>query len=484
MTTTVAADAARTVKRPRWYRELYVQVGIAIVLGVVLGHVAPHLAVKMKPLGDAFISLIKMVIGPVIFCTVVGGIAGLGDMKKVGRVGGKALLYFEVVSTLSLIVGLVAGHVLQPGAGFNVDASKLDAHAIAAYTSQARDNSTVAFLMRIIPDTVVSAFVGGNVLQVLLIAVLFGASLAAMGERGKVLTAFFSDLTDVFFGIVRIVMKVATLGAFGAIAFTIGTYGVGAVLPLLKLIGAFYFTLLLFVVVVLGLIARVMGVNIFRFMHYIREEILIVLGTSSSEAALPQMLLKLERLGCSKPVVGLVIPAGYSFNLDGTNIYLTMAVLFLAQAFNVHLSLTQELTLVIVAMLTSKGASGVAGAAFVMLTSTLSVFPLIPVSGMVLILGIHRFMGTGLAIVNTIGNGVATIVVAAWEHELDRDRLNAVLRGEDSGAHTVPMTPGESGVIPTGEAGSGARNSVPPGLALDRQGLPGPRDVSVVRHGR
>lgn len=415
------------VRRPL-YRHLYVQVLIAIALGVLLGHFAPELAVKMKPLGDAFIKLIKMVIGPIIFCTVVGGIAGMGDMKKVGRVGGKALLYFEVVSTFSLLVGLLGGHLLRPGAGFHIDPTKLDASALSSYTSKAHAQGTVEFLMHIIPNTVVDAFVSGNVLQVLLVSVMFGAALAAMGERGKPVSDFINALSGAFFGVVHIVMKVATLGAFGAIAYTIGTYGVGSVLPLLKLIGAFYLTLAVFVVVVLGAVARVMGVNIFRFMHYVREEILIVLGTSSSEAALPQMLEKLERLGCSKPVVGLVVPAGYSFNLDGTNIYLTMAVLFIAQAFDVHLSLSQELTLVLVAMLTSKGASGVAGAAFVMLTSTLSVFPVIPVSGMVLILGVHRFLGTGLAIVNTIGNGVATVVVAAWEKELDRDRLDAVMR--------------------------------------------------------
>jgi aerobic C4-dicarboxylate transport protein len=352
----------------------------------------------------------------------------MGDMKKVGRVGGKALLYFEVVSTLSLLIGLAAGHLLRPGAGFNLDPSKIDASALSGYATQAHEQSTVEFLMHIIPNTVVDAFVTGNVLQILLISVLFGAALAALGERGKPLVEFIGGLANTFFGIVHIIMKTAAIGAFGAIAYTIGTYGVGSVLPLIKLIGAFYLTLSVFVVVVLGAIGRVMGFNIFRFMSYIREEILIVLGTSSSEAALPGMLEKLERLGCSKPVVGLVVPAGYSFNLDGTNIYLTMAVLFIAQAFNIQRTFTQEMTLVVVAMLTSKGASGVAGAAFIMLTSTLLVFPVIPVSGMVLILGIHRFMGTGLAVVNTIGNGVATLVVSAWERELDRDKLDAAMK--------------------------------------------------------
>jgi aerobic C4-dicarboxylate transport protein len=430
-----SATLTQTARSPRkpFYRALYFQVFAAIVLGVLLGHFAPSLAVKMKPLGDAFIKLIKMVIGPIIFCTVVAGIAGMGDMKKVGRVGGKALLYFEVVSTLSLVVGLIGGHLLKPGAGFNLDPAKLDTKALADYTMAAHHQNTVDFLMHIIPETLVSAFTTGNVLQILLISVLFGAALAALGERGRALTQLIDQVAHTFFGIVHIIMKVAAIGAFGSMAFTIGTYGIGAVLPLLKLIGAFYLTLLVFVLVVLGAISRALGFSILRFMGYIREEILIVLGTSSSEAALPQMLEKLEALGCSKSVVGLVVPAGYSFNLDGTNIYLTMAVLFIAQAFNVELSLVQQLTLVGVAMLTSKGASGVAGAAFVMLTSTLLVFPLIPVSGMVLILGIHRFMGTGLAIVNTIGNGVATLAVAAWERELDRDKLDAVMSRRRAG---------------------------------------------------
>jgi aerobic C4-dicarboxylate transport protein len=430
--TAVMTSHPRSAKKP-FYRTLYFHVFVAIILGVLLGHFAPSLAVKMKPLGDAFIKLIKMVIGPIIFCTVVTGIAGMGDMKKVGRVGGKALLYFEVVSTFSLVVGLFAGHLFQPGKGFNLNPATIDTKALAGYTAAANHQNTVDFLMHIIPETVTSAFASGNVLQILLISVLFGAALAATGERGRPLVDIIDRFAHTMFGIVHIIMKVAAIGAFGSIAFTIGTYGIGAVLPLLKLIGAFYLTLVVFVLVVFGAISRIFGFSILRFMSYIREEILIVLGTSSSEAALPQMLEKLERLGCSKSVVGLVIPAGYSFNLDGTNIYLTMAVLFIAQAFNVQLTLTQQLTLVGVAMLTSKGASGVAGAAFVMLTSTLLVFPLIPVSGMVLILGIHRFMGTGLAIVNTIGNGVASLVVAAWEHELDRAKLNAEMSRRRAG---------------------------------------------------
>jgi aerobic C4-dicarboxylate transport protein len=424
--TAVMNSTARRTKKP-FYRALYFHVLVAIVLGVLLGHFDPSLAVKMKPLGDAFIKLIKMVIGPIIFCTVVTGIAGMGDMKKVGRVGGKALLYFEVVSTLSLVIGLIAGHIFRPGAGFNLNPATINTKELSAFTTAAHNMSAVDFLVHLIPDTVSSAFTTGNVLQILLVSVLFGAALAALGERGAPLTKMIDQIAHTFFGIVHIIMKVAAIGAFGSIAFTIGTFGIEAVIPLLKLIGSFYLTLAIFVLVVLGAISWALGINIVRFMSYIREEILIVLGTSSSEAALPQMLEKLERIGCSKSVVGLVIPAGYSFNLDGTNIYLSMAVLFIAQAFNVELTLTQQLTLVGVAMLTSKGASGVAGAAFVMLTSTLLVFPIIPVSGMVLILGIHRFMGTGLAIANTIGNGVATLVVAAWEKELDRSKMNEVM---------------------------------------------------------
>jgi aerobic C4-dicarboxylate transport protein len=424
--TTAPAVSAVKIKKP-FYRELYFQVFAAILIGVALGHYAPDVAVKMKPLGDAFIKLVRMVIGPVIFCTVVTGIAGMGDMKKVGRVGGKALLYFEVVSTFSLVIGLIAGHLFHPGAGFNLDASKIDTKSLEGLATKAHDQTISGFLLNIIPDTFFDAFARGNVLQILFMSVLFGAALAALGDRGKIITEFVEKTASVFFGIVHIIMKVAALGAFGAIAFTIGTYGIGSVVPLLKLIGSFYLTLVVFVLVVLGIVARLIGFRILPFLSYIREEILIVLGTSSSEAALPQMLEKMERLGCSKSVVGLVIPAGYSFNLDGTNIYLTMAVLFIAQAFNVNLTLTQELSLIVVAALTSKGASGVAGAAFIMLTSTLLVFPIIPVSGMVLILGIHRFMGTGLAIVNTIGNGVATLVVSAWDKELDRDKMQKVM---------------------------------------------------------
>ncbi|AJC20841.1 dicarboxylate/amino acid:cation symporter [Pandoraea pulmonicola] len=410
-------------KKP-FYRILYVQVLIAIVIGVLLGHFKPDLAVQMKPLGDAFIKLIKMIIGPVIFCTVVTGIAGMEDMKKVGRVGGKALIYFEIVSTLALIIGLFATHILKPGAGFNVDINSLDPKAIAGYAEKAAHGDTfVDFLLHLIPNTITDAFAKGEILQILVIAILFGAALSAIGERGRVVTGWIDSVSGVLFRVVHIITKVAPLGAFGAMAFTIGKYGIASLVPLAKLMGTFYLTSFLFVIVVLGLIAKVTGFSIFRFLAYIKEELLIVLGTSSSEAALPHLMEKMEKAGCSKSVVGLVIPTGYSFNLDGTNIYMTMAVLFIAQATNIDLTWGQQLTLLAVAMLTSKGASGVTGAGFITLAATLAVIPTIPVAGMVLILGIDRFMSECRALTNICGNGVATIVVSAWEKELDRKKL-------------------------------------------------------------
>ena len=417
------------LKKP-FYRILYVQVIAAIVAGIVLGHFASKLAIDMKPLGDAFISLVKMVIGPIIFCTVVTGIAGMEDMKKVGRVGGKALLYFEIVSTFALVLGLIATHVLKPGAGFNVDIKTLDGKAVAAYAEKAaHGDSAVDFFLHIIPKTFTDSFAHGDILQILLIALLFGTVLATIGERGKPVTNFIESLSHVLFGIVRIVTKLAPIGAFGAMAFTIGKYGLGSLLPLLKLIGTFYLTAIVFVLLVLGTIARIVGFNIVRFIGYIKEEMLIVLGTSSSEAALPQLMEKLEKLGCSRSVVGLVVPTGYSFNLDGTNIYMTMAVLFIAQATNTDLTLAQQLTLIAVAMLTSKGASGVTGAGFITLAATLAVVPTIPVAGMVLILGIDRFMSECRALTNIVGNGVAAVVVSAWEKELDRAKLKRALLG-------------------------------------------------------
>jgi aerobic C4-dicarboxylate transport protein len=415
------------MKKP-FYKVLYVQVLFAILCGILLGVFYPKLAVDMKPLGDGFIKLIKMIIAPVIFCTVVAGIAGMQDMKKVGRVGGKALLYFEVVSTFALAIGLIVANIVRPGDGFNADPATLDTKSIAEYTAKAKNQSTVDFVMNIIPNTFVDAFAKGEILQVLLIAILFGVSLSMLGQRGKPITKFIDDLSHAIFGVVGIVMKVAPIGAFGAMAFTIGKFGIASLLPLAKLMGAFYLTCGVFVFGVLGLIAYFTGFSIWRFVSYIKEELLIVLGTSSSESALPALMRKLEKLGCSKSVVGLVVPTGYSFNLDGTNIYMTMAALFVAQATNTELTIWQELTILGVAMLTSKGASGITGAGFITLAATLAVVPTIPVAGMALILGIDRFMSECRALTNFVGNGVATIVVSKWEGELDHDRLAAELK--------------------------------------------------------
>jgi aerobic C4-dicarboxylate transport protein len=425
--------APRSAGKP-FYRILYVQVLLAIAIGVALGVAYPHVAEAMKPLGDGFIKLIKMIIPVVIFCTVVSGISGMHDAKKVGRVGGKAILYFEVVSTFALLIGLVVANVLRPGAGFNADPAALDTSAISGYTTQAQHQSTVEFLMHVIPDTVISAFVGGDVLQVLLIAILFGLSLSALGPRGDGVRAGIDSVAQVIFKLLGFIMKVAPIGAFGAMAFTIGRYGIAVLLPLLKLVATFYLTAALFVVCVLGLIARWVGVNIFRYLAYIKEELLIILGTSSSETVLPSLMQKLERMGCSKPVVGLVVPAGYSFNLDGTNIYMTMAALFVAQATNTDLTLMQELTLLGVAMLTSKGAAGVTGSGFVTLAATIAVVPSIPIEGMALILGIDRFMSECRALTNFIGNGIATIFVARWENELDRQKMDLAFSRRDTGA--------------------------------------------------
>jgi len=407
-----------TTKKP-FYKVLYVQVLFAILAGVLMGMYLPTDAVAMKPLGDGFIKLIKMIIAPVIFCTVVAGIAGMQDIKKIGRVGGKALLYFEVVSTVALVIGLIVANVLRPGDGFNADPATLDTKAIAQYTEKAKAQTTTDFVMNIIPNTFVDAFAKGDILQVLLIAIIFGFALSMMGERGRPVTKFIDDIAHVIFGMVNIVMKVAPIGAFGAMAFTIGKYGIASLKPLAALMGSFYLTCFLFVFIVLGGIAKMTGFSITRFISYIKEELLIVLGTSSSESALPSLMRKLEKLGCSKPVVGLVVPTGYSFNLDGTNIYMTMAALFVAQATNTELTLAQELTILGVAMLTSKGASGITGAGFITLAATLAVVPTIPVAGMALILGIDRFMSECRALTNFVGNGVAAVVVSKWEKELD-----------------------------------------------------------------
>lgn len=412
---------------------LYFWVLIAILAGGTLGYLDATTAVKLKPLGDGFIALVKMLISPVIFCTVVLGIAGAGDMKKVGRVGGKALLYFEVVSTFALAIGLIVVNVIRPGAGFNVDPATLDAKAVAGYAKSAADQSTVDFLLHVIPKTFADAFTGsGDLLQVLLVAILFGYATIHMGKAGKVVHVFIEEASHIFFGMMNAIMKLAPLGAGGAMAFTIGKYGVGALKPLATLMGSFYLTCLLFVIVILGSIAAFVGFNIFRFIFYIKDELLTVLGTSSSESALVPLMEKLEKLGCSKSVVGLVVPSGYSFNLDGTNIYMTMAALFVAQALNIDLTLTQQLTMLGVAMLTSKGASGVTGAGFITLAATLAVVPTIPVAGLALVLGIDRFMSEARALTNFVGNGVAAIVVSSWEKELDHSVLKRELTGESS----------------------------------------------------
>jgi aerobic C4-dicarboxylate transport protein len=419
------------MKTKRFYHHLYFQVLTAISIGILLGHFAPETGAAMKPLGDGFIKLIKMIIAPVIFCTVVTGIAGMEDMKKVGRVGAKALLYFEVVSSLALAIGLLIVSIIQPGAGMNADVTKLDTKALTAITAKAPASSTVDFLLNIIPNSVVDAFAKGDILQVLLFAILFGFALSMLGERGKVVFRFIDEVSHALFGIVGVIMKAAPIGAFGAMAFTIGKFGLGSLTKLGMLMGSFYLTCLLFIFVVLGTIARLCGFSIFKFIRYIREELLIVLGTSSSESVLPRMMAKLENLGCTKSVVGLVIPTGYSFNLDGTSIYLTMAAVFVAQATNTPLTLTQTLTILGVLMLTSKGAAGVTGSGFITLAATFAVIPTIPVAGLALILGIDRFMSEARALTNLVGNGVATVVVSRWENELDLQRMNQVLNNEN-----------------------------------------------------
>jgi aerobic C4-dicarboxylate transport protein len=414
------------------YAHLYFQVLVAILVGVLLGHFFPQLATKMKPLGDAFIKLIKMMIAPIIFTTVVVGIAKVHDMKEVGRVGIKALIYFELVSTLALAIGLVVVNLVKPGAGINADVSTLDANAVSAYASSAKSFSAVEFITHMIPDTVVGAFAGGEILQVLLFSVLFGLGLARFGQKGKQLVDIIDQLSHALFNVIAIIMKVAPIGAFGAMAFTIGQYGISSLFSLGKLMACVYLTCLLFIFVVLGTIARITGFSLWHFLRYIKEEILIVLGTSSSEAALPRMIIKMENVGCAKPVVGLVIPTGYSFNLDGTSIYLTMAAVFVAQATNTPLSLGQQLTILGVLLLTSKGAAAVTGGGFITLAATLSTTGKVPVAGLALLLGIDRFMSEARAITNLIGNGVATMVVAKWEGALDVDRARSVLADREA----------------------------------------------------
>ncbi|MBU9854986.1 dicarboxylate/amino acid:cation symporter [Rahnella bonaserana] len=412
------------------FKSLYFQVLLAITVGVLLGHFYPEIGAQMKPLGDGFVKLIKMIIAPVIFCTVVTGIAGMESMKAVGRTGAIALLYFEIVSTLALIIGLVIVNIVQPGAGMNVDPAALDAKAVAVYAEQAQSQGIIPFLLDVIPSSVIGAFASGNILQVLLFAVLFGFALHRMGHKGQLIFNVIESFSQVIFGIINMIMRLAPLGAFGAMAFTIGKYGVGSLVQLGQLILCFYLTCILFVVVVLGLIARFTGFSIFKFVNYIKEELLIVLGTSSSESALPRMLDKMERLGCKKSVVGLVIPTGYSFNLDGTSIYLTMAAVFIAQATNTHMDIWHQITLIVVLLLSSKGAAGVTGSGFIVLAATLSAVGHLPVAGLALILGIDRFMSEARALTNLVGNGVATIVVAKWCDQLDEGQLKATLNGQ------------------------------------------------------
>ncbi|SHI06695.1 dicarboxylate/amino acid:cation symporter [Pollutimonas bauzanensis] len=408
---------------------LYVQVLAAITIGILLGYFYPSLGTDMKPLGDAFIKLVKMIIAPVIFLTVSTGIAAMRDLQKVGRVVGKAMAYFLTFSTLALVIGLVVANVVQPGNGLHISPASLDASAVAQYSAKAHEQTLTGFLMNIIPNTVVGAFSSGDILQVLFFSVLFGIALGAVGDRGIVVLDFLQSVSAAFFKMVAILMKAAPIGAFGAMAFTIGKYGIGAIANLAMLVGTFYLTSLLFVLVVLGAVARYNGFSILKLIRYIREELLLVLGTSSSEAALPTLMEKMEKGGCSKPVVGLVIPTGYSFNLDGTNIYMTLAALFIAQATDIPLSLGDQILLLLVAMLSSKGAAGITGAGFITLAATLSVVPSVPVAGMALILGVDRFMSECRALTNLVGNAVATIVVARWEGELDKAQLAAVLEG-------------------------------------------------------
>lgn len=420
----------------RWYTALYFQVLAAIFIGIFLGRFYPQTAIALKPMGDAFVAMIRMMIAPVIFCIVVQGIASVGDLKKVGRVGIKALLYFEVVSTLALLLGVLIAHLVHPGSGLNLDPASLDSNRVATFVSRAREAGIVPFLVNIIPRTAVDAFVTGDVLQVLLISILTGFAISRLGALGQRVTRGIAMMTKVVFGVIRIVVRAAPLGALGGMAFTVGSYGINSLSNLVKLIGTFYLTAAIFIVVILGAIAYAAGFSIFRFIAYIKNEMLIVLGTSSSETVLPDMMQKLERLGASPSVVGLVFPTGYNFNTDGTNIYLTLSALFLAQATNTHLSFSQEAGLVLFAMIASKGASGVTGTGFVTLATILSSVPTIPIAALAVLVGIDKFMSECRALTNVVGNGVATLVVSRWEHELDPQQLRAALAQPETNAPT------------------------------------------------
>ncbi|WP_110969144.1 dicarboxylate/amino acid:cation symporter [Pseudomonas huaxiensis] len=426
-----------TTTRQPLYKSLYIQVLVAITIGILLGHYYPETGVALKPLGDGFVKLIKMVIAPIIFCTVVSGIAGMQSMKSVGKTGGYALLYFEIVSTIALVIGLVVVNVVQPGAGMHIDVSTLNASSVAAYAAAGAQQTTIGFLLNIIPNTVVGAFANGDILQVLMFSVIFGFALHRLGAYGRPLLDMIDRFAHVMFNIINMIMKLAPVGAFGAMAFTIGQYGVGSLVQLGYLMACFYVTCLLFILVILGGIARAHGFSVLKLIRYIREELMIVLGTSSSESALPRMLTKMERLGAKKSVVGLVIPTGYSFNLDGTSIYLTMAAVFIAQATDTPMDIGHQITLLLVLLVASKGAAGVTGSGFIVLAATLSAVGHLPVAGLALILGIDRFMSEARALTNLIGNAVATVVVAKWVKELDEDKLHKEL---DSGGSPLTET--------------------------------------------
>jgi len=442
----IQTPAAHHPVRLPFYRQLYFQVVVAIILGVLLGHFEPQFAAQFKPLGDAFIKLVKMIIAPVIFLTIVTGIAGMTHLRSVGRVFGKAMAYFLFFSTLALVVGLVVANVLQPGAGMHINPAELDQKEVTSYVARSHDLTLVGFAMDIIPKTLLSPFVGDNILQVLFVAVLFGIALALAGDSGRSVQNFLEALTAPVFKLVNILMRAAPIGAFGAMAFTIGKFGLGSLLNLAELVATFYITSLLFVLVVLGVVGRMCGFSVVKLIRYLKAELLLVLGTSSSESALPSLMEKMEKAGCSKSVVGLVVPTGYSFNLDGTNIYMTLAALFIAQATDTHLTLGHQIALLLVAMLSSKGAAGVTGAGFITLAATLAVVPEVPVAGMALILGVDRFMSECRSLTNFIGNAVATVVVSRWENALDHDRLSAALDG-----HPLPA-PVAAAEVPLGAA--------------------------------
>lgn len=440
----IAPPADATAARPgRWYSHLYLQVLVAILAGVLLGHFAPAAGEAMKPLGDGFIKLVKMIIAPVIFLTIVTGIAGMRDLAAVGRVAAKAFAYFLFFSTLALVVGLIVANVVQPGAGLRIDPATLDAGKVADYAAKAHESTLTGFLLGVIPDTFLAAVTAGNILQTLFVAILFGIGLATIGDRGERIVTALEEISLAMFKVVAILMRAAPIGAFGAMAFTIGKYGLGTLASLALLVGTFYLTSALFVVVVLGAVSALAGFSIFRLIGYLKAELLLVLGTSSSESALPSLIEKMERAGCPKTIVGLVVPTGYSFNLDGTNIYMTLAALFIAQATGVHLSIGEQLLLLGVAMLSSKGAAGVTGAGFITLAATLSIVPSVPVAGMALILGVDRFMSECRSLTNFIGNAVATVVVSRWEGRLDRDALEAALSGR-----AVPVDERDADAIP------------------------------------